>query len=70
MVTECGWGPSDCQKVFGVAASRAASPHPGLEVESVILDSGVRSLRVADGGSFSGSSGVNFKSSQDCQFVL
>lgn len=34
-VKVCGWGPSDCQYCAGEGLRRAATPQPGLEVETV-----------------------------------
>lgn len=31
----CGWGPSDCQKSEGEGLRRAATPQPGLCVDTV-----------------------------------
>ena len=35
MVRVWGWGPSDCQNVFGVGERRAGMEQEGLEVETV-----------------------------------
>lgn len=34
-VNVCGWGPSDCQYCWGEGFRRAATPQPGLDVETV-----------------------------------